>query len=120
MATILGNVNLFVRNIEQAKRFYVEGIGLIEDKQRSQPPSFVLLQSGETTLTLQDASTPGAAFGLSPSVELGFKVDDLEAVRVRLAAWPNTVSEVQQMGWGSGFDAVDPDGHRLTLYRMRE
>jgi catechol 2,3-dioxygenase-like lactoylglutathione lyase family enzyme len=120
MATTLGNVNLFVRDLEQAKRFYTEGIGLVEDTERSHPPSFVLLQAGESTLTLQDASSPGAAFEPVASIELGFRVDNVDEVRTRLQAWNTVVSDVQHMGWGSGFDAVDPDGHRLTVYRMRE
>lgn len=119
MATRLGNVNVFVHDIEQAKRFYVEGIGLVEDKERSQPPAFVLLQAGECTLTLQDASAPGAVIEASRGIELGFAVEDVEAVQARLANWGATVSEIQQMGWGGGFDAADPDGHRLTIYRMR-
>ncbi|HRC77565.1 MAG TPA: VOC family protein [Kouleothrix sp.] len=119
MATTLGNVNLFVRDIEQAKRFYVEGVGLVEDVERSHPPSFALLRAGACTLTLQDASAPGAQFEPSRSVELGFAVDDIEATRERLAARGATVSDVEQMGWGGGFDALDPDGHRLTIYRMR-
>lgn len=120
MATRLGNVNVFVRDIEQAKQFYVEGMGLIEDKERSHPPTFVLLQAGDCMLTLQDASAPTAALEASRGIELGFEVADIEAVRTRLAAWGVPVSEVQHMGWGAGFDAVDPEGHRLTIYRMRE
>ncbi|AGY56855.1 hypothetical protein [Gloeobacter kilaueensis] len=70
-------------------------------------------------MTLQDASVPGAAFGISDSVELGFAVEDVEAVRQRFKEQAIEVGDVQQMGWGEGFDAVDPDGHRLTFYRMR-
>ena len=119
MATTLGNINLFVRDIEEAKRFYIEGIGLVEDEERSHPPSFVILQAGACTLTLQDASAPNAALEPSRGIELGFAVEDVEGMRARLANWGSTVSEVQHMGWGTGFDAVDPEGHRLTIYRMR-
>lgn len=98
---------------------HAEGLGLVEDTQRSHPPSFVLFRAGGSTLTLQDASAPGAAFGTSTGIELGFAVDDLADVRARLQARNTPVSDIQQMGWGSGFDAVDPDGHRLTMYRMR-
>lgn len=119
MSTTLGNVNLFVRDIERARRFYVEALGLIEDHERSAPPSFVLLNAGGCTLTLQDAATPGSDFGPAASVELGFAVDDVAAARERLQAWGGAVSELQHMGWGDGFDASDPDGHRLTLFRMR-
>ncbi len=58
-------------------------------------------------------------FGADDSIELGFAVDDLAMVRSRLQAGGSAISEIQAMGWVSGFDATDPDGHRLTFYRMR-
>ncbi|MCB0076976.1 MAG: VOC family protein [Anaerolineales bacterium] len=120
MSTVLGNVNLFVQDLEAAKRFYVEGLGLQADEERSHPPSFVLLRAGHCTLTLQDATPPGAAFGPAASVELGFAVEDVAALHRRLADYGATVSDLQQMGWGGGFDATDQEGHRLTIYRMAE
>jgi catechol 2,3-dioxygenase-like lactoylglutathione lyase family enzyme len=119
MATQLGNVNLFVTDIARARRFYVEALGLVEDTERSAPPSFVLLRAGEVTLTLQDGSAPGAIVGQPEGVELGFVVDNVTTIRDQIAAFGGTVSAVQEMGWGGGFDATDPDGHRLTIYRMR-
>ncbi len=120
MPSTLANINLFMRDIEQAKRFYTEALDLAEVPDRSAPPAFFLLDGGGCTLTLQNAAAPGAAFDVGTSVELGFAMDDVDAVRVALQAWGVTVSEVQQMGWGGGFDAHDPDGHRLTIYRMRD
>lgn len=116
----LGNINLFVRDIAQARRFYTEALGLTEMPERSAPPSFALLDAGGCTITLQDAAATGAIFGSSDSVELGFAVADVEAAGAALRAWGVEVSAVQQMGWGSGLDARDPDGYRLTVYRMRE
>lgn len=120
MAAQLGNINLFVGDIERARRFYVDVIGLIEDQERSAPPGFFLLAAGGCNLTLQDSSAPGAAFATTDSIELGFAVDDVAAVREQLVLWGSAVSNVQEMGWGSGCDARDPDGHRLTIYRMRD
>jgi lactoylglutathione lyase len=120
MQIVLGNVNLYVRDIERARHFYTNILGLLENQQRSFPPTFILLDSGSCTITLQDSSAPGAVFGKSDSVELGFAVDDIEAVRERLKTQGIAVSDIQQMGWGGGFDAVDPDGHRLTIYQMRD
>lgn len=119
MGIRLGNINLFVRDMERARQFYVDVLGLVERAERSAPPGFRLLDAGGCTLTLQDATAPGAAFGPATSIELGFAVDDVEAIRQRLLAWGGSPSEVQQMGWGGGFDAVDPEGNRLTIYRMR-
>ena len=120
MPTALGNINLFVRDIARSKQFYTTILGLRELVERSAAPSFYLLDAGGCTLTLQDSSTPGAAFEVGSSVELGFAVEDVEAVRSAMQAWGADVSEVQQMGWGGGFDGHDPDGHRLTIYRMHK
>ena len=120
MSAKLGNINLFVRDIARARQFYVEALGLEENVERSAPPSFILLQAGGCSLMLQDTSAPGADFSPATSIELGFAVDDLDAARQRLAANGGTASQIQHMGWGSGFDASDPDGRRLTIYRMRE
>lgn len=120
MGIQLGNINLFVRDMEQAQQFYVDALGLVENVERSAPPGFVLLEAGACTVTLQDGSAPGAAFGPASSIELGFMVEDCEALRRRLVTWGASVSAVQQMGWGSGFDVTDPDGHRLTIYHMHK
>lgn len=117
MSTKLGNVNLFVRDIERSKRFFIDAIGLVEDLELSAPPSFILLKAGGCNLTLQDGTNPGANFETAASIELGFEVDDLEAVRSRLEAWDIAMSDLQQMDWGGGFDARDPDGHRLSIFR---
>ncbi len=116
----LGNINLFVRDVQKARDFYVQGLGLVEDAERSHSPGFVLLRAGECTITLQDATAPGASFTPTESVELGFEVDDTTLVREKLEKAGAKVSAPQQMGWGSGFDAFDLDGHRLTVYRMNE
>jgi predicted enzyme related to lactoylglutathione lyase len=92
----------------------------MENTERSFPPHFALLEAGGATLTLQDSTAPEAGFGQASSVEIGFAVDDVEAVRGRFVQRGMQVDAVQQMGWGGGFNALDPDGHRLTIYRMRE
>lgn len=121
MTTQLGNINLFVRDVERAVTFYVEVLGLELDEERSVPPAFALLHAGGPTLTLQDASAPEAAFAQQiEGVELGFAVEDVEATRQQFEARGLTAESAQQMGWGSGFNAVDLDGHRLTIYRMRD
>ena len=118
--TKLGNINLFVRDVAKSLQFYTEVLELSQSVERSELPHFALLEAGSCTITLQDAATPGFVSGDSVSVELGFEVMDIASVRQRFEKWSLDVSQVQQMGWGSGFDAYDLDGHRLTIYRMRE
>ncbi len=119
MSLRFGNVNLFVADVEAALRFYARLLGLEHDAERSHPPGFALLRSGEMTITLQGPDTPGWVSGRAESMELGFSVDDVAATRERLEAAGVRVSPLQEMGWGSGFDATDPDGFRLTFFRMR-
>ena len=120
MATRLGNINLFVRDVQKARDFYVQVLELVEDIERSRPQGFALLQAGDCTLTLQNATAPGASFAETENIELGFEVDDISSTRQRLKEAGAQVSEQQEMGWGGGFDARDLDGHRLTIYRMRD
>ncbi|MBA3868074.1 MAG: VOC family protein [Anaerolineae bacterium] len=120
MSTRLGNINLFVHDVQKARDFYIQALGLVENVERSHPPSFALLQAGDCTVTLQDANVPSASFAKTESIELGFEVDDIAATQQRLKDAGATISEQQQMVWGGGFDAFDLDGHRLTIYKMHE
>lgn len=95
MPTSLGNINLFVKDVNRAQQFYTDIIGLSVNNERSAPPSFILLQAGSCTLTLQDGSTPGAILSPADSVEIGFAVDDVEVVRERLKNYGMEVGEVQ-------------------------
>jgi catechol 2,3-dioxygenase-like lactoylglutathione lyase family enzyme len=74
MRAVLGNINLYVQDIERARRFYTNILGLVEDQERSVPPTFILFNAGGCMLTLQDSSAPGAVFEKSDSVELGLAV----------------------------------------------
>ncbi|GJG89131.1 hypothetical protein tb265_43120 [Gemmatimonadetes bacterium T265] len=115
----LANVNLFVRDPERARRFYVDALGLRDDP-RSAPPHFVLLDAGSgCTLTLQDAAAMGEPLDRLGGVELGFELADeaaLEPARARVAAAGGAAEGVNVMGWARGFDGRDPDGHRLTVF----
>ena len=121
----LANVNLFVRDPERARRFYVEALGLADDP-RSAPPHFVLLDAGGgCTLTLQAAAPMGEPLDHAGGpVELGFELSDggpdpaaaLEAARARVVACGGAADPPNVMGWGHGFDARDPDGHRFSTF----
>ncbi len=120
MPTRLSNLNLFVADVARSARFYSTVFGLEWDQTRSQPPGFAILNAGDLTLTLQSPETPGAVVGQAQSVELGFETEDLQALRSALEAEGVEITPTQFMGWGSGFDAKDPDGIRLTVFRKNE
>jgi catechol 2,3-dioxygenase-like lactoylglutathione lyase family enzyme len=112
----LANVNLIVRDIAASERFYREGLGLVRDQERSAPPSFLLLQAGDCTLTLQSAQALGQDVRSGSAIELGFEVADLDTVKQRLVDLAVIPSAQQTMGWGSAFEVNDPDGNRLNIY----
>ncbi len=111
----LATINLEVADPQRSKRFYIDALGLTENMQRSQAPGFVYLASEGGDLTL---ATPREAVAAEPSrtMELGFEVDDLNALQARFAAQGVTDFKPQSMGWGNVIEGHDPDGHRVIVY----
>jgi len=114
----LATINLEVADPRRSQRFYQEVLGMVEDPRRSHPPTFVYLRSEGCDLTI---TTPQEAAGAqpSPTMELGFEVDDFEAMRSHLAAAGIPDTHEQSMGWGQAFELKDPDGHRVVVYSFR-
>lgn len=115
MSIRLSHINLFVADVDRSARFYATVFELSWDE-KSVSPGFAYLDGGGFALTLQSADTPGAVIGQADSAELGFETDDLAAIGDRLTAAGAEVGPVQIMGWGSGFDARDLDGFRLSIF----
>lgn len=115
MIVKLATINLEVADPQRSKRFYIDGFGMVENLQRSQPPGFVYLESGGASITL---ATPQNAASAEPSrtMELGFEVDDLDALGRRLSEHGISGFEAQAMGWGDVIEGHDLDGHRVIAY----
>lgn len=115
----LASINLEVADPERSQRFYIDALGMVEDARRSHPPGFVYLRSEGCDMTL---TTPEKASGAEPSrtMELGFEVDDLGAMRQRLGALGVADLREQSMGWGEAIELCDPDGHRVIVYAFRK
>jgi catechol 2,3-dioxygenase-like lactoylglutathione lyase family enzyme len=115
----LATINLEVADPQRAKRFYLDALGLTENLERSHPPGFVYLESEGGDVTL---ATPQEAAAAEPSrtMELGFEVDDLDALRARLAEHGVTGFRPQSMGWGEVLKGHDPDGHRVIVYSFAQ
>jgi catechol 2,3-dioxygenase-like lactoylglutathione lyase family enzyme len=115
MRTKLASINLEVANPEQSKRFYVDVLGMVEDARRSNPPGFVYLRSDGCDVTL---ASPHEASGAEPSrtMELGFEVDDIGAMKAHLSANGIPDYREESMGWGEAIVVRDPDGHRVVIY----
>lgn len=106
----LGSINLVVRDMAAAERFYVDVLGLRVDVERSNRPSFLLLRAANCMVILQQAGAGDSETG----IELAFAVDDVEAMKQKLG----DRAVVQQMGWGDAIETADPEGNRLNLYRL--
>ncbi len=106
----LGSVNLAVKDMAAAERFYVEVLGLSVDAERSNRPSFVLLRASNCMIILHQANSGASHEG----IELGFAVSNIGAMKQSLGER----AVVQQMGWGDAIETTDPEGTRLNVYRL--
>jgi catechol 2,3-dioxygenase-like lactoylglutathione lyase family enzyme len=115
MRAKLATINLQVADPQQSKRFYMDALGMIEDARRSHPPTFVYLRSDGCDVTL---ATPQEASGARPSrtIELGFEVNDIAAMRAHLSALGLSDYSEESMGWGEALELRDSDGHRVVIY----
>jgi predicted enzyme related to lactoylglutathione lyase len=118
----LGFVVLYMRDMEQAKAFYVKTLGLSVVEALS-GPNFVALRSASGSLiALQDKAAALFPPGLEErpgSVELSFEVDDVDATwRQWKEQGVDIVSAPVDLPFGRYLMAKDPEGHYLSAYRF--
>jgi len=115
----LGTVVLYVRDLQGAKRFYSETLGLPVDERQS-GPTFVGLRTAGSMLALQDAATlPPGLDGRPGASEVGLEVDDVDGVwRDWQEKGVRTLTPPRDLPFGRTFQAVDPEGHLLNVYRL--
>jgi catechol 2,3-dioxygenase-like lactoylglutathione lyase family enzyme len=118
MKTKLASINLEVADPEQSKRFYLDVLGMVEDTRRSHRPDFVYLRSDGCDVTL---ARPHEGLGAEPSrtMELGFEVDDIAAMKTHLSTHGVPDYREASMGWGDAIELRDSDGHRVLIYAFR-
>ncbi len=117
MKTKLASINLEVANPERSKRFYLDVLGMVEDTRRSHAPGFVYLRSDGCDVTLaspQEASEAEA----SRTMELGFEVDDIAAMKAHLSSSGIANYREESMGWGRALELRDDDGYRVLVYQF--
>jgi hypothetical protein len=97
----------------------MDALGMIEDARRSHPPAFVYLLSDGCDVRL---ATPQDASGAQPSrtIELGFEVEDIAAMRAHLAAHGIPDYREESLGWGETLKLRDSDGHRVLIYSFKK
>lgn len=113
----LGIVILHVRDLAQARHFYETVVGLQIDPAQTDEHFVSYHDGGDGLLSLEAAPDAGANTG---TTELGFAVNDVDGVYqdwkqkgVRL------VSEPADFPFGRAFDAQDPEGNSLSIYKFR-
>ncbi len=118
MNTKLTSINLEVADPERSKRFYVDVLGMAEDNRRSHPPGFVYLRGNGCDMTL---ASPRATSIAEPSrtMELGFEVDDITAMKAHLSKLGVHDFREESMGWGEAIELRDSDGHRVLVYEFK-
>ena len=116
----LGIVNLFVRDLERARAFYTETLGLPVIAELSGPAFVALRPAHRSPIALQDTATvPPELVGAPGGVEIGLEVEDVDAVWRDWAGKGVTIVEgPRDYPYGRAFLAHDPEGHRLNVYRL--
>jgi catechol 2,3-dioxygenase-like lactoylglutathione lyase family enzyme len=107
-------VSVLTRDIQRAKQFYAETLGL---ELESEGESDMEFRCGQVTLDVFDPSSIGQEFAPSPA-GLALRVPDVEAARAELEAKGVTfdgetiTTGVCKQAW-----FTDPDGNALMLHR---
>lgn len=115
-----GMLGLYVQDVEKAKDFYTEFLGMKLIPEFSSP-SFVFLQPREgTPIALQDvAALPPGVPAQPGGFELNLEVEDVDAAwQEWKAKGVEVLTEVTDMGAGRFFRAKDPEGHVLSVFQL--
>ena len=111
---------LHVQNIEQERRFYHETLDFPVDEAQSDPQFVMLKTNGPAMLALEDVSTLPDKATPAGGVEIGLIVDDVDRVwQEWQAKGVNLLTRPQDMPFGRTFDARDPEGHYLNVFKPR-
>jgi predicted enzyme related to lactoylglutathione lyase len=109
---------LYVQDVEQERRFYHEALGFPNDEAQSSPNFVMLKTAGPAWLALQDVSTSPDKAVPAGSAVIGLLVDDVDRVwREWQAKGVNLLTQPQDLPFGRNFDARDPEGHYLNVFK---
>jgi predicted enzyme related to lactoylglutathione lyase len=115
-----GMLGLYVRDMEKAKAFYVDFLGMKLIDQLSGPGFTFLMPAKGTAIALQEISSLPTDLQNQPGgFEINLEVDDIDAAA---SAWKEhgveIISDVADMGAGRFFRARDTEGHFLSVYQL--
>lgn len=117
MNLTLGIVILHVQDVQQARAFYVDMLGLPIVPELSGGHFITVRPSNSTQLGI--TAEPGVVSGQS-SAEIGFQVTNVDALyREFQGKGIPLLNAPQDFPFGRAFDARDPDGNKLSIYALR-
>ena len=131
MSCQLGITIIYVHDIKKMTEFYTQVLGLAIIQEQT-ADTFVMLTAGGTWIALADIAGPWVSrkLNLLPakretpigpvSIELSFEVKDVDATwHEWQAKGIQTLTAPQDFPFGRAFDAQDPEGHVLNIYKLR-
>jgi catechol 2,3-dioxygenase-like lactoylglutathione lyase family enzyme len=109
-------VRIPVTDIEKAKRFYGEVLGL-EQKLNSPGDDWIEFETGNVTLAVMTPHTHGYEFAPLPPGTIALRVPDVAAAKAKLEAVGVQVNEMWDSGVCDGAGFRYPDGNSILLHR---
>jgi predicted enzyme related to lactoylglutathione lyase len=109
-------VRIPVTDIEKAKRFYGEVLGL-EQRLNSPGDDWIEFETGNVTLAVMTPHTHGYEFAPLPPGTIALRVPDVAAAKAKLEAVGVQVNEMWDSGVCYGAGLRDPDGNSILLHR---
>jgi catechol 2,3-dioxygenase-like lactoylglutathione lyase family enzyme len=109
-------VRVPVRDIDQARHFYGELLGLTENP-NSPSEDWVEYEVGNVTLAVMTPHTHDYEFTPLPPGTLAFRVPDVAAAKAKLEEAGVTVRDMWDSGLCRGAGLDDPDGNPILLHR---
>lgn len=114
----VGLVRIRVTNLDQAKHFYKDFLGLREIPNHCFSPSATCLWINPSQrLELVQTTSPGDRDGLSG---VGFLTDKIESTRRYVESRGFKPGAIQTENGRQYFEVVDPEGHHIAFVSLRE
>jgi predicted enzyme related to lactoylglutathione lyase len=105
-----------VTDIEQAKHFYGELLGL-EQNPNSPGDDWIEYEAGNVTLAVMTPHTHEYEFTALPPSTIALRVADVAAAKAKLESAGLEVNEMWDSGVCKGAGVSDPAGNRILLHR---
>lgn len=120
LSPTLGITLLFVKNPQESSLFYQEIFGL---KPVEESPTFAMfaMQNGVMLGLWSKYTAEPSVEAQAGALEICFPAEDVDAMYEQLGKKRVTVAQKPtDMDFGRTFVLLDPDGHRIRVYKLAE